>query len=428
MRRAVAALTKSILLAMVLASVAGPGLAQSSKPSQVLKDLLDRQEKLEEKFAEAVDKGEANPYELDARLGEIREQAGRLAAGFQLEGWKNSELLALAELHQIAEQYREAANVYRTVRRLNPSAPRVEGLDIEGSLIAVLLQGDQIDEAGALLAREFPVRLRDIFIPMARVELIKSLAYILRDEQRLEQAAERAWTGYNLADQLGKLRTIGKSMRESVQRIQLSLAALYIATAERLNRQKESENMRRLVAKYDFQSNPVIKTYFEEELKRERLIGRYAPELQIVQWIGGRPLPLDTWAGKVVVLDFWAMWCEPCQAAFPAWRDLHAKYGEQGLRLIGVTKWYGRSDRNEDLSRDEEFKQLQAYREKHKLTYSIAVGAMDDVVNEERYEVTGIPTVVVIDRQGRIRYIKRGIGDYRRFEKQLRKLLAESSL
>lgn len=427
MRRAVAELTKSIFLAMVLASLAGPALAQSKKPSRVLQDLLDQQEKLAEKFEEAVARGEAKPYEWDARLGEIREQAGRLAAGFQLAGWKDSELLAIAELYQMAEQYPEAVRLYRELIRLNPGEQRIEGMDVEGILIAVLLQADRLDEAGVLLKREFPVRLRDVLIPMARIELIKSLAQALRDDLRLEQAIERAWTGYNLADQLGKLRTIGKSMRESVQRNQLSLAALYIATAERLNRQKESDNMRQLVAKYDFQGNPVIKTYFEEELKRERLIGRPAPELQIVQWIGGPPQPLASWAGNVVVLDFWAMWCEPCQAAFPAWREFQTKYGEQGLRPIGVTKWYGRSDRGEDLSRDEELKQLGEYRDKHKLTYTIAVGAMDEVVNEERYEVTGIPTVVVIDRQGRIRFIKRGIGDYRRFEKQLRKLLAESS-
>jgi len=50
---------------------------------------------------------------------------------------------------------------------------------------------------------------------------------------------------------------------------------------------------------------------------------------------------------------------------------------------------------------------------------------MDDVTNEERYGVIGAPTMILIDRRGVVRHVKRGAGEYRKLEKQIEKLLGE---
>ena len=51
---------------------------------------------------------------------------------------------------------------------------------------------------------------------------------------------------------------------------------------------------------------------------------------------------------------------------------------------------------------------------------------MDDVANDERFVVASLPTVVLIDRRGNIRHIKRGVGEYRKLEKQIEKLINEN--
>jgi hypothetical protein len=50
---------------------------------------------------------------------------------------------------------------------------------------------------------------------------------------------------------------------------------------------------------------------------------------------------------------------------------------------------------------------------------------MDDVTNEERYGVIGLPTVILIDRRGNVRHVKRGVGEYRQLEKQIERLIGE---
>lgn len=419
--------TRCLWLLAMLWLLVSPAMAQGKRPSQVLRDLTGREEKLRERFEQQVRRGEAQTFEWEARREEIIAEADRALAGLTAPQGKSAELLALAAICEMAERYPEAAGIYREVRQLNPGELRVEGVDVDASLISVLIENDQLDEAGALIDRDFSVRMRDLLIPIARLELFKALAFALRDRQLLERSAQRAWTGFNLAEQLLRMRRIDESVRETVQRTQLSLAALHLSLVERLNRQTEARRMRQMMQLYNFTDNPPAKIFYEEELRRARLIGRQAAELSGVEWIGS-PLPLTQWAGRVVILDFWSMWCQPCQAAFPTWRQLLARHGERDLRLLGVTRWYGRSDRLEDLSPAEERREMTEYIAKHRLGYPIAIAKMDDIANEERYEVAGFPTVVVVDRKGVIRYIRRGIGDYRRFNRLIGRLLAEKQI
>jgi len=179
---------------------------------------------------------------------------------------------------------------------------------------------------------------------------------------------------------------------------------------------------------FDFNHKPELRSVYESELAASRLIGTPAPELEVSRWIEGKQgssKSLGELRGNVVLLDFWAMWCGPCVAAFPHLRGFQSKYAGKGFEVVGVTKFYGRSDSEESLKREQEFKSLQNYKAKHQLTYPFAVGKMDDVTNEERYGVAGIPTMILIDRRGAVRHIKRGVGEYRKLEKQIEKLVGE---
>jgi thiol-disulfide isomerase/thioredoxin len=67
------------------------------------------------------------------------------------------------------------------------------------------------------------------------------------------------------------------------------------------------------------------------------LTGKEPPELQKIKgWINSKPIKLADLHGKVVLLDFWGTWCGPCLSAMPKLIDLHEKYGNKGLVIIGI--------------------------------------------------------------------------------------------
>lgn len=172
----------------------------------------------------------------------------------------------------------------------------------------------------------------------------------------------------------------------------------------------------------------------ETSLMRERLVGEPASELQADAFVNMPESDLEQLRGKVVLLDFWAVWCGPCIATFPHLRDWHERFGPQGLQIIGVTRYYGyqwneesgRAARGEDVSREEELEMLEQFRQHHQLDYGFLVGGPDNT-NSQAYGVTGIPQAVLVDKQGRVRMIRVGSGEAnaKALEEMIEQLLAE---
>ncbi len=399
--------------------------AQSKKPSKALRQVVERQNDLFEKFDREVSKGKAQSYEWEARTDDLRRLAAERAAEFKISAWKDEELMSLATLYQFAEQYGLAADAFRAYLKSNPNAKRVGGIDVRSSYARALLETDQLDEAGKVLDEMYRVDDDDPAILASRIALSKDLAIALRDRGRMEDAAKRARKGYGLADAANRDEMLRSRLRETTLRDQFTLAALHASIKQRLGQRREADDFNRLVLKYDFTNQPSLRSFYESELTSARLIGGSAPELTAAQWLDGRSIKLSELRGKVVLLDYWAMWCSPCIAAFPRLREFRTKFEGKGFEIIGVTRLYGRSDKEEDLSRDLEMKSLHEYKRRHQLTYPIAVGKMDDVTNEESYSVTSLPTVILIDRRGNIRHFKRGVGEYNKLEKQIAGLIDE---
>jgi thiol-disulfide isomerase/thioredoxin len=148
------------------------------------------------------------------------------------------------------------------------------------------------------------------------------------------------------------------------------------------------------------------------------LVGQPAAPLHIDSWVNGKPLSEDELKGKVIILDFWAIWCGPCIATFPHLREWQEKYGDKGLVIIGVTKNYNFSwdDANkkpmksdEDVSPEDEAAMLVKFAESHSLKHRFAVQENNEL--SDFYRVRGIPQIVVIDQQNKVQLIKVGSGE-----------------
>lgn len=424
----------TLMLWLLVFLLAGflPVWAQAKKPSQALQQVMNRQEEWLEGFDRELRDGKVQAHEWEARAEALRQFAATRAADFKLADWKDDELLALAALYQLAESYEPAVVAFRQYLKINPNPKPLAGLNVRVSLVRALIELEQLTEAEKALVETIRDHDGPESLSATYVALYKDLMLAQRDRGQLPLAHDLAVRGYELAETSKRQRFVAPPLRESIQRDQLVFAAVGIALKEKLGKQKDAETVLRRVRNSELERQPSLRAFFDSELAAARLIGSLAPEPVIQRWLPGQgqaetalPKKLSDLRGKVVLLDFWAMWCGPCIAAFPSLRDWQTKFASRGFAVVGVTRFYGRSDEREDLSREQEWQGLQAYQRKYKLNYPFAVGKMDDITNDELYGITGVPVMVVVDRQGNIRYIKRGVGEYRKFEKRIQALLDE---
>jgi thiol-disulfide isomerase/thioredoxin len=98
-------------------------------------------------------------------------------------------------------------------------------------------------------------------------------------------------------------------------------------------------------------------------------------------------------AGKVVVVDFWASWCAPCKASFPAYSRLQNQFGGQGLVIVGV-------------SVDDNASAYAAFVSKYKPAFFTVRDAQQKLVSA--VQVPTMPTSYIIDRNGKVRYVHAG--------------------
>ncbi len=132
-----------------------------------------------------------------------------------------------------------------------------------------------------------------------------------------------------------------------------------------------------------------------------------APDFSLPDLTGNK-LELSSYRGKIVVLDFWATWCDPCRDDIPHYVELQNKYGGQGLQIIGV-------------SMDDEPEPVRDFYRQFKMNYPVVMGTAQ--TGELYGGVLGLPIAFLIGSDGRISAKHIGATNVSVFENEIVKLL-----
>jgi peroxiredoxin len=138
--------------------------------------------------------------------------------------------------------------------------------------------------------------------------------------------------------------------------------------------------------------------------------GEPAPPIKVTT-TSGQPLTLANYKGYVLILDFFASWCQPCKRSIPHIMELNRKFGKQGLQILG-------------MSLDEDKDELMEFIAPFKLNYPVAL-ANEDLRTE--YGLRSLPTLFIINKKGIVVEKFMGLSDEvkKNIEITIKRLLAE---
>jgi len=132
-------------------------------------------------------------------------------------------------------------------------------------------------------------------------------------------------------------------------------------------------------------------------------------------WVNSDPLTLERLRGRVVLVEFWTFGCDNCLNTLPTVKEWDARYRERGLTIVGVHSPETQS----------EFIIESVRREVPSLGIKYPVVTDNDHQTWDAYGVEAWPTMFVLDKQGRIRWLHVGEGRYDETENVIKTLLAE---
>ena len=120
--------------------------------------------------------------------------------------------------------------------------------------------------------------------------------------------------------------------------------------------------------------------------------GKKAPDFSLTD-LSGKKVSLSDYRGRAVLLDFWATWCPPCRKSIPELVDLQERYKDRGMVVLGISL---------DDPRQVNDQYLSAFKEYFRINYTILRADQKTVQEYFGDSNFSIPTMFVIDQEGRI--------------------------
>jgi peroxiredoxin len=139
--------------------------------------------------------------------------------------------------------------------------------------------------------------------------------------------------------------------------------------------------------------------------------GQSIPNFKVVS-TSGQTISQENYLGHVLILDFFATWCQPCRLSIPHLIEMNRKYGKQGLHILG-------------LSVDEDGERVvKTFTDEFRVNYPVALTGDSTT---ENFGVRSVPVMFLIDKKGRIAEVYRGYSDEmaRSMEQAIKRLLTE---
>ena len=140
-------------------------------------------------------------------------------------------------------------------------------------------------------------------------------------------------------------------------------------------------------------------------------IGQKAPDFTL-RTNAGKNQKLSELRGQVVMINFWATWCPPCREEMPHLNRLYDQYRKTGFVLLGVNV-------------DDNAQQAQDMARELQIAFPVLFDTTKQV--SRRYDVDAMPSTVIVDRDGKVRYIFRGYrpGTEQRYDAAIREMIKQ---
>jgi thiol-disulfide isomerase/thioredoxin len=200
-------------------------------------------------------------------------------------------------------------------------------------------------------------------------------------------------------------------------------AALEVQSQVLADRGQRTQAIAVLQAALHTYGSTSIRARLQKNLNLLSFEGKPAPALREEQFLGSKPPALAQLKGSPVLLFFWAHWCGDCKAEAPIITQLRSEFAPQGLTVLGPTKLYGYTAQVENAAPSDELAYIDAVRHRF---YS---GLLDMPVpiskyNFDAYGASTTPTLVLLDRTGKVAMYHPGALPYDQLKAEIEKVVA----
>ena len=253
----------------------------------------------------------------------------------------------------------------------------------------------------------------------AYLEALSWTARAALDTNQLQQADTTAKQTETLARELLRKRSL-----DAEPHLPIALGAALEVEAQVLAAHGQNAQaaalLRHALVSY---GNTSISPRLHKNLNLLNLTAQPALPLSTDEYLGARPVPLSQLKGSPVLLFFWAHWCGDCKYEGPIISQLSSEYASKGLAVLAPTQLYGYVAKGEDAKPKEEITYIgQVWQKYYPGLQSIAVPISK--TNFTNYGASTTPTLVLLDRKGRVALYHPGLMQYDDLKAAIEKTLS----